>query len=193
MADVRTFIAFDTPLYVAEVFVELQAKLRNANADVRWEDKNKFHATMKFLGNVSETLLPSVIDSIRHIVEKHRAFEIVYRTVGGFPNMKRPRVLWVGCEEKSGTLLQAKTEIDDALLPLGFTIEDRAFHPHITLGRVKSEKNIHDLLSIVESLNFEPQKTVIREILVVRSILHPHGSDYSILKTISLHTEMNSN
>ena len=186
MPSFRTFIAFETPVAVREKIRELQTELKKADADVRWEPMEKFHATIKFLGDVKEDTLPAVLAKIQAVAESHASFEVVYTSLGCFPHRKNPRVLWVGCENTDGRLELLKTRLDVELLPFGFEVEQRQFHPHITLGRVKSPKGLKNLTPMLESLTFHPQTVLIKEILTMKSVLKREGSEYSILTTIQL-------
>ncbi|MDI6767659.1 MAG: RNA 2',3'-cyclic phosphodiesterase [Bacteroidota bacterium] len=186
MPGIRTFIAFDTPISFKKEMTQLQLELKKSNADVKWDTEDKFHATIKFLGNVEEAILHQVITACESSLNNFAPFDVSYQSLGSFPNKKHPRVIWIGCENRDGTLLQLKNALDASLLPFGFEIETRQFRPHITLGRVKSFKGLNNLHPILEKLNFERQDTVIQEILIMKSILRPQGSEYSILKTISL-------
>ena len=188
MPPIRTFISFDTPQSIRNEIYALQSQLKNSHADVRWESQEKFHATIKFLGNVDEQQLSRVISTIEENVNRYHRFEIVYQGLGAFPAVRNPRVIWVGCENADGTLEKIKNELDDVLLPFGFEKENRKFHPHITLGRVKSSKGVTNLTPMLENLTFEPRTTTIGEILVMKSVLKSEGSVYSVLKSIQLHT-----
>lgn len=140
MPTIRAFIAFDTPPAICDEMSRLQQELKKSSADVRWEPPDKFHATIKFLGDVKEEILPTVLTRIGAVAESTPAFDITYQTLGCFPNRRNPRVIWVGCSNTDGTLELLKTRLDVELLPLNFEIESRAFHPHVTLGRVRSPK-----------------------------------------------------
>lgn len=189
MASIRTFIAFDTPDSIRQKIAALQAELKAARADVKWEMQEKFHATIKFLGNVDEAILPNVIATIEKTVQPFHSFEVVYFSLGAFPTKKRPRVIWIGCKNASGELQRMKEALDQSLLQYGFEIEDRAFHPHVTLGRVKSPRGLHDLTPMLEKRTFEPEPATIGGILVMKSVLTPQGAEYSVLKTVALKTE----
>lgn len=186
MPSIRTFIAVETPLEIREKIQKLQTELKKAKSDVRWESMEKFHATIKFLGDIDEQKLPAVLTRIKSVIERHRSFELIVQTIGCFPNAKHPRVVWIGCTNADGVLDLLKTSLDVELLPLGFEIEDRAFHPHITLGRVKSSKGISNLTSMMEKLTFEPTKFEVKEIVIMKSVLRPEGSEYSALLNIHL-------
>ncbi len=186
MQFVRTFLAFDTPGPVKRRMVEIQARLRTSNADVRWESDEKLHCTVKFLGNTDPSLLSTIGETIESAVTRVPPVTITYRTVGCFPTMKDPRVLWIGIEESEGRLRALHTSIEESLTPLGFPPEDRPFHPHVTLGRVKSRRNITNLLRMLESVTFESEPAMLRELVLFRSDLKPTGSVYTILKSIPL-------
>lgn len=186
MSEIRTFIAFDTPISIKTEMSQLQLELKKSDADVKWETEDKFHATIKFLGNVEETLLHQVIATCESCLNNFPPFDVSYQSLGSFPNKIHPRVIWIGCDNRDGTLLHIKNALDAALLRFGFEIETRQFRPHITLGRVKSFKGLNNLHPMLEKLNFERQDTVIQEILLMKSILRPKGSEYSILKAIPL-------
>jgi 2'-5' RNA ligase len=164
----------------------LQSELKKSNADVRWEPSEKFHATIKFLGDVEERNLPRIIAKIEQSVSTVPHCTVSYEGIGTFPDKEHPRVIWIGCENPDGNLLKLKSNLDAALHPLGFPIEERVFHPHITLGRVKSGIRIKDLLSMLENLTFEPRSAKVERIVVMKSTLKPQGSEYSVLTTIPL-------
>ncbi len=190
MAGIRTFIAFDTPDSIKKEMTQLQLELKKSNADVKWDTEDKFHATIKFLGNVEETILHQLITACESSLNHFLPFDISYQSLGSFPNKKHPRVIWIGCDDRDGALQQIKNALDTILLPFGFEIEQRPFRPHITLGRVKSFKGLNNLHPMLEKLNFERRDAVIQEILIMKSILKPQGSEYSILKAIPLKSKI---
>lgn len=182
----RTFIAIDTPEDIKLKISEVQYELKNSWADVKWESSNKFHITIKFLGEIKEFQIGEIIESIRNVANHYSRFKVKYKNLGCFPNLKNPRVIWIGCEDLNGTLEKIKNSLDEELKKYGFEIEDRKFHPHITLGRVKSSKGIKNLLPIIENLNFDTDATECRGILLMKSDLKPTGSEYTIIKSIEL-------
>jgi len=183
---IRTFIALDTPDTIRNDMLALQKTLRESDADVRWEPKEKFHATIKFLGDTDEKRLPEIAAAIAESVRQSKPFEITYAGLGCFPDAKRPRVIWVGCMNEDGTLETLKNFLDRDLHPFGFEREERKFHPHITLGRVKSNKRLEDLTPLLQNLTFQPQSVHCREVLLMKSVLKPTGSEYRLLQKFSL-------
>jgi len=186
MTSIRTFIAFDTPERIKKKMSEIQTELKKSNADIKWEDGNKFHTTIKFLGDVDETILPQIIGVTEQAIAGIKRFDVAYSSLGCFPNKRRPRVIWIGCENAGGTVNKLKGLLDQSLQPVGFEVDDRAFHPHITLGRVRTQNGVQNLISMLESLTFEPQGAIITDIAVMKSVLRHGGSEYTILKSIKL-------
>ncbi len=186
MSVIRTFIAFDTPDKIRREMSMVQSQLKQSNADVKWESENKFHATIKFLGDVDESSLPSLLSSIESAVRKHSLFEISYQSVGAFPDIGHPKVVWIGCENPDGILKNIKNELDIKLQLLGFEIEKRGFHPHITLGRIKGDRGIKNLTSLLEKITFQPHSAKVSEVVVMKSVLRPEGSEYSVIQSIAL-------
>lgn len=186
MASIRTFIAFDTPAPIREAMTALQTDLRESGADVRWESPDKFHATIKFLGAVDPSVLPAVMAETRSVCGKYRPIGVSYRGLGAFPNERRPRVFWIGVVNDDGSLSSLKSALDTALIPYGFPVEERAFTPHITLGRVRTARGLKYLTPKLEKLTFEPRAGTISEVLVMKSVLRPQGAEYTVLTSIHL-------
>ncbi len=183
MTTIRTFISFSPPEPIRQEMVTLQSKLKASDADVKWESTDKFHATITFLGDVNEDILPVILDNISKITEKHQTFDVIYEKLGVFPNKHHPKVIWIGCTLETDTLPLLKYDLDSMLSRFGIELEKRPFRPHVTLGRIKSEKNLAYLTPMLEKLTFEPRKARIDGIHVMKSVLHPQGAAYSILTT----------
>ncbi len=186
MAATRAFIAFETPEIVKKRIIEIQEELKKIDSDTRWETADKFHVTVKFLGDVKDAILPEVLHAVDTILGGCSPFEVSYSGIGGFPNLHHPRVLWIGCKNPDGKLQPLKDALDAGLAPWGFEREQRAFHPHITLGRIKSDRGLKYLTPILEKLTFEPHEATINGMNVMKSILRPQGAQHTVLRTIAL-------
>ena len=186
MPSVRLFIAIETPPDIKPQIGAIRDELRTSGADVRWEPDEKLHATLKFLGPTDEKLLPEIVSIGRGVCRTSAHLNVRYTGVGCFPNRRAPRVVWVGMEDLKGNLSTLQREIEAVLEPIGFKREEREFHAHVTIGRVKSEKHIGSLLRMMESVTFESQPVTIQEISIVKSELKSSGSVYTTLKTIPL-------
>ncbi len=95
-------------------------------------------------------------------------------------------MIWIRCETSDDKLHRLKNALDTTLIPFGFEVEQRQFHPHITLGRVKSSRRLNHLTPVLEKLTFEPRMGTVHEVLVMKSLLRPQGAEYTVLKSIHL-------
>ena len=186
MASLRTFLAIEVPEAGRSVLRSVQDQLKTSRADVRWEATEKMHATLKFLGNVDEVRLPTIVGRLEKITAKHPSFRLTITSLGCFPNVQRPRVIWAGCADEDGTLELVKTAIDVDLLTEGFEIEEKHFHPHVTLGRVRSPVGLTQLTSLLKTVTFVPISFNTSDIVLMRSVLKPGGSEYSVLHSLHL-------
>ncbi len=137
----RLFIGFETPTAVKGLVLDVIGRLRAASADVSWEREEKLHCTVKFLGSTPERRAGGVARALQGVALSAPPFRVRYRGLGCFPNRREPRILWAGIENEDGLLAQLHAGIEGAMEMLGYTKEDRAFRPHLTLGRVKSPRN----------------------------------------------------
>ena len=186
MPVLRSFIALPALPTVQQAIAEVQIKLKAVQADVKWELKDKFHITLVFLGNVEQSKLELLSATLTKSVQKFPSFTITYESIGAFPNREKPRVVWIGTRS-SQTVLDLQARAGRVCAEFGVPIEDRVFHPHITLGRVKETRNIVRLTEAIKTITFEPIEMLCSEIVLMQSELHPSGSMYTILKSLPLH------
>ena len=183
MSEIRAFIALRSSQVLKKKLAAVQSELISENADVKWDLPEKFHITLKFLGNCKPEVLAQLTTDLRSSLQDIHSFEIVYRAIGCFPTITHPKVVWVGAD-KNQSLDQLQAKVEEACTKLGFTKEDRQFHPHITLGRVKGNRNIHRLTEKLKSITLEPLQAQCSEVLLMRSELKPTGSIYTLLNSI---------
>lgn len=186
MAPLRLFIAFAPPQNVVAPVREVVARLRAVHADVRWEDSSKYHATIKFLGDTPEDRVDGLIDALSACAALSPPLSIAFDGLGVFPNPYRPRVVWAGITDADGTLDDLHRLIDRETAALGFAVEEKLFRPHLTLGKIKGDKNVVQLLDTLKTCTLHCGPEMIGEIEIVRSILHPHGSTYTTLRSFPL-------
>ncbi len=183
---IRTFIAVDVNSALAEKIAALLASFAKTRADVRWVRTDGLHITLKFLGPTREADLPSVQAAMSAVADHHAPWQIELRGVGAFPSLKRPRVLWVGVRD-GGQLTEVARELDQALAPLGFAPEERAFQPHLTLGRFRSLHRWDALEEAIKPYLDEPLgASEVTELILYESDLRPGGAVYTRLCQIPL-------
>lgn len=188
MPPIRAFLSFDPPAQIRADICSLQRRLRDACPKISWVRPQLFHSTLTFLGDVGDRAMIELLPAIAAVASQTPPFDVTYEGVGTFPDARRPTVLWVGCVPKDGVLLRLKTELDAAVSSLGIALESRAFHPHVTLGRIRSPQAAKDLTPMLETLTFEPRNARIVEIHVMKSDRTPQGADYAVVTTNHLHS-----
>ncbi len=184
----RLFVAVETPQEIRTAIARVIEGLKGSGAEVRWEEPEKLHITLKFLGNTEEERVPRIIAALEDVAQKVEPFDIQYASLGTFPPKGQPRVLWVGVRQGEQSLKMLAAAVETAMGELGFEPEERAFHPHVTIGRVKGGRNMHDLLRRMESITFESQPTHVTHISLVKSELRPSGSVYTTVRACPFHT-----
>jgi 2'-5' RNA ligase len=186
VAAIRTFISIPLPSGIGEAVRDFTAKIRPWCGDAKWERTDKLHLTMKFLGDTDDRIVGNVLDSVRGAAAGVPPFMLTVAGFGAFPSERRPRILWIGCADADGSLEALHAGLEERLAPLGFEREDRPFHPHVTIARLRDDGATPHLTSLPKSLNFEPHHTLVSEIFLVRSVLKPAGSEYTVIGSSGL-------
>lgn len=185
MAKMRCFLALPSSPAVQSVAASLIADLQSEASDVKWQDPTKLHLTLKFLGSVETETIQRIAEALIALARYHSAFDIIYDGLGGFPSLDHPTVLWIGTQPNE-PVRRLYLDIEDIATQFGFARDNRSFHPHLTLARIKRTKHLHRLTAKVKSLTFEPVLMRCTELLIMRSELHPDSSRYTVLQSIPL-------
>jgi 2'-5' RNA ligase len=182
----RSFIAIELPEPVRTALSELQNKFKECGADVRWVRPEGIHLTLKFLGDVKEQDVDSIVKLIEGTCRKYKAFNLEIAGAGVFPNKRSPRVLWVGING-NGTFKALQNEIDDTMSSMGYEKENRKFIPHLTLGRFRSFKGMDELMEKVELHRDSILGSAdVNKISLMKSDLGPAGAKYTRVAEIAL-------
>jgi 2'-5' RNA ligase len=181
---VRLFIAVNLPEDVRVRIYAATQGLRQAATGVRWTLHEQFHITVKFLGEVAEDKVPALEAGLAHAVRALRPFEVDLAGIGAFPNLRRPRVYWLGITQATDLhVLQAHVESE--IEPLGFPREARPFHPHVTLGRVGAEVSTEQLRAAeraAASIEYQ-NKVRVNSVELMVSRMSPKGARYEALRS----------
>jgi 2'-5' RNA ligase len=180
---IRTFVAISLD-------PAIRAKIGEAENDfkingVKLVDPGLIHVTLKFLGNVDEGRIDAIADALKKV--RAAPFTARIGSIGGFPNARSPRVIWIGAEpaEAFGEL---NRQVEDALAGIGFEREER-FNAHVTIGRVKFPDPVQKqkLPGLFEKYRtFEAGAMKVDRIHVMKSMLSPKGPKYEALREILL-------
>jgi 2'-5' RNA ligase len=189
MSTIRTFIAVDLPGEIKAHIEELVAPLRPLSRSIRWVRTEGLHLTLKFLGELPGERAGEVISALEEALSGWPAFGFRLSGLGGFPNLRRPRVLWIGVGEGRQPLQELAGAVERALIPCGFPPEKRPFSPHLTIGRVKSSRDLQAVLDRLPNIEYASGPITAGAVKVMKSQLKPTGAEYSALKIIDLVTD----
>ena len=186
----RVFVAMDVPEEVKGKIREFVAKMERecqGARGARWARVEGMHVTLKFIGEVSAEKVEEIKKELAG-VRSAAAVEMNFRGVGFFPNAKHPRVFWAGIEA-TPNLAELAAEIEKRLERLGIPREGRAFRPHLTLARFKSEEGLAKLREAIEKAGaMEFGGVRCGEFHLYESKLHRGGAVYTRLATFSIAT-----
>ncbi len=187
----RSFIAVEIPIETQRTIAQHLAPLQKVlpRPLIRWVAPQNVHLTLKFLGDVSPVNLDRMAEALRNEANVHQAFSMSVGGLGAFPNSRRPRVIWIGLEAPS-SLAALQHGVEAAAAILGYAAEDRAFSPHLTVGRVGQNASVADLHRIHTALE-ETKIGFLGEVKVetihlFKSDLRPGGSVYTPLYVLPL-------
>ena len=165
---------------------EARGQLEGCMKGIRWVAQENLHFTLKFLGSVATEKVPLILRALEEALRSVPCFSLTGKGIGVFPNIKRPRVLWIGLEGEELHRIAERGE--SSLEPLGFPREDRDFAPHLTVGRwrypgVRPEA-LRDQIEKWRQHHFGQSR--IDEVVLFQSDLKPTGAVYSPLGTMRL-------
>lgn len=192
MEQIRAFIAIELSEELKASLARLQELIKlGSESYVKWVDPQGMHLTLKFLGNISVDKVSAISEAIAEVARSVAPFRLELTEFGAFPNTKAPRVAWVGLGGDLESLLRLQRGIDQALIPLGFPPEARAFSPHLTLGRVRDQATPQERRRLGErmaSLEVQGQPSLyVDRVSLMRSQLTSKGAIYSRLSAAELH------
>jgi 2'-5' RNA ligase len=184
---VRAFVAVEIPGPGRTFLESVTSELRRAGADVRWVRPEGIHITLKFLGQIRADLISALEKNLTALFVDYSPVQLAIRGLGAFPSLARPRVIWAGIHDPSGTLSSMASSAETALEPLGFERERRTFSPHLTLGRVRSGSGVKELVDAIrQRMDLAGPEFVSREAVLFQSILKPSGAEYRAISRFAL-------
>ncbi len=188
MSTIRAFVALNIPVAtvrrVADFQADLKTKARKNKIRVGWVPPPNMHITLKFLGNIPGESAYIIGDRFREHLAERPAFNVQLKGLGAFPGRSKPRVLWLGTHCEDDEIVKLAADVEEWLEELGFPKEQRPFHPHLTLGRVKTPKPSVDLLEGLEQR--EVGRCVANEVVLYESEISKRGAEYAALVKIPL-------
>lgn len=190
----RTFIAIELPKEIKDFLRHLQEQLKRSQADVKWVEPQNIHLTLKFLGEVDDRKLDEVKQILEDTTRDKNPFSIRLSSLGAFPKIDSPRVIWIGIDKGNSQTQEIAKELEEKIAKVGIPKEDRPFSSHITIGRTRSTLNRQKLVENLKTSAGQSVDTggelefIVTKITLFQSTLTPKGPIYAVLKEANLKT-----
>jgi RNA 2',3'-cyclic 3'-phosphodiesterase len=178
---VRLFIALLLPNAIKKDLEAIVSDLKPRVSGVRWVAAKNMHLTLKFMGETQEEKVGPISQLLEKVASGRKPLTVTLDRIGGFPNLKTPRVVWVGLNGVEPAAEMAGL-LNRLLKPLGFEPEKRPFSAHLTLGRIKLPIDASPLATYAEQLKLPTGSVILDRIALVKSTLTPGGPIYENLE-----------
>ena len=188
MGQIRTFIAVDISNRMQTSAAKLIARLSANAVDYNWVEKANLHVTLNFLGDVEESELPAVCQLVKNTVADFGSFELSLEGLGCFPNLEKPRVVWMGCRGGLHEMAALNSRLADALEEMRFPRERNDYRPHLTLGRLRRGGRWNPSLTeaVSNGAGLQGGSTIVNQVVVYSSFIDRSGPSYTAMSRIDL-------
>jgi 2'-5' RNA ligase len=184
----RTFVALRCGRAVAARLRRESERLAALEGAFRAPRTDDYHLTVQFLGDTAEEDLPALGRALEAAAASTAPLEVVYGGLGAFPSAQRARVVWVGMQapQRPEALADLAGAVGQALEPLGYPPEARAFHPHITLGRLRRRPGPALVSAVEEGERLALGHETLSDLKLILSDPGDRGYRYIDLTTVEL-------
>lgn len=154
----RLFVAIAPPTAVLDELDALVGPLRTRRPDLRWTNREAWHVTLAFLGQVDESVAARLSPRLERAARRHRTFRLAFSGAGAFPVPGRANVLWSGLSGDRGTLAHLAESVAAGASRAGAPPPDkgRRFQPHLTLARCRMPSDVTELVAALAAYQGQP-------------------------------------
>ena len=186
-AIVRLFVAINLPPLVRTTISAATASMREAAGAISWVPADRLHLTMEFLGEQPASAVTALKSALGAAAVRHAPISLALHGLGAFPNLRAPRIVWLGVEpEPKLELLQH--DLASAVGELGYERDARAFRPHITLGRARTRLKpdaARALATAARAVDYA-EVVEVKTVDLMESQLMRSGTRYSVVAAMPL-------
>lgn len=181
----RLFVAVELDEAAREALAIEQRRLRGLlgkeyEPRLRWVSPTQIHLTLAFLGEVADDRAAAIEDAMRRPLGGGR-FEVVFGGLGVFPPRGAPRVLWLGLMRGAREVVALQRQVAERVMGLGIPLEDRAFHPHLTLARCRETRPADRQRLLGADRPAEVARIDVEAVTLIASRLSSRGADHTAL------------
>jgi 2'-5' RNA ligase len=178
---IRSFLAIELTEGLRDSLEALRKKVDSPAFDVRWVRPENVHLTLRFFGEVSQEELARISQAALHAAEQAEPFPMVLAGLGAFPARGSARVVWVGVKDPE-PLLSLENRLSQGLERANWPPPDKPFRPHLTLGRLKSQRGQGTLRKVLEeNREVAVGQMRVEHLTLIQSELRPAGPIYTTL------------
>lgn len=134
-----------------ETCARIAARLERRGLAARYENAEKYHITLAFLGWVEPEAVDPVTRALHESATDCAPFSLALDRIGAFPHERKPRIVWIGSHEQGAAFRTAAETLRDAYRKMGFTFEKAAV-AHVTIARVKGAAGPLPQLDVIEPM-----------------------------------------
>lgn len=186
--NIRAFLAIEPSAGVLAAIARLQEKLkREISGSASWTRPQGNHLTLKFFGYIDQTDVENICAAVKRQTATMPPLLLSAEKMGVFPDLRRPRVLWVGTSGDIEKLAMLQRKLDEEFAAIGFPAENRPFRAHLTLGRIKDARFTAGVgEALKKHADFSAGEFCAEELILFQSKLSPKGATYTKLATFPL-------
>ena len=173
---VRSFIALYPDDSAKAQMADFILCLQSRNRTVRWEQPDKVHITLKFLGDVESSTLDAITSDLRTEIHSHNAVFSTIDRSGAFPSLSRPRIVWLGFSQPIEPVIALQQLVEKVCLAHNLEPEKKIFTPHFTIGRVRQRADTSGLENDIEACSFHTAPVHFSAVRIMESTLTPQGA-----------------
>lgn len=177
----RVFIALNLSETVKKELTKLITQLKKINSKpvIRYVKTKGIHLTLHFLGNLTVEQINQVKKVLKNIANSYRQTELITGRIDAFPDLTRPRVIFLSSQEREReSLISLQKDLGQELEKININVDHRAWHPHLTLARIKGPCQFK-----IENIKTPPLNIPIRSIELMESRLNPQGAEYKVIES----------
>jgi len=190
-ATIRAFISIELPEPVRLLLQEEVFLLRKAGGRASWVRAEHMHLTLRFLDEITEEQKSALSECLRNVCTNSTALKLAVEGLGAFPNLRKPDVIWAGVRLVEGNLTALQQGIEQAAETVGLHPDNKPFHPHVTLARIRDRRVSEALVQAVRERAEGPPPVFgdefrVGTVALFRSELKPDGPVHTRLEEFPL-------
>lgn len=165
----RLFVALAPPDSALDDLDAACAPLRPGRDDLRWTNREAWHVTLAFLGEVPAEVTGRLTPRLERAARRHRMFSLAFAGSGAFPRPGRANVLWCGLSDDRKALGDLAASVAAGARRAGAAPPDagRVFRPHLTLARCRAPSDVTSLVAALSG--YRGQSWPVTELYLINS------------------------